>query len=130
VNDGSTIIVTGDRYWTDYAFILAVLADWHSGMHIRLLVHGACRGVDSLCDRAAEVLGIRVESNPAEWERLGLSAGPQRNRLMLHKHPECRVVLAFHNRIADSKGTRDMIKVSVNTGREVILYSHSGVTFL
>ena len=127
---GEVIIVTGDRNWTDYPFILDVIRCWHSGLHIDLLVHGACRGAEVLCGRAAESLGIRCEANPADWDKLGRSAGPQRNRMMLYKHPECRVVLAFHDRIEASKGTKDMIKVSAHTGRSVYLYSHSGVEFL
>jgi len=125
-----TIIVTGDRYWTDYAFIFGILRDWHSEYHVALLVHGACRGADEICDLAASALYIPRKPYPAEWDRLGLGAGPQRNRLMLHQHPEARVVLAFHDHIVASKGTADMVRVSVRMGKQVVVYSHNGVEFL
>jgi hypothetical protein len=129
--DAHTIIVTGDRYWTDYAFILGTLRDWHIGFGIALLVHGDCRGADRLCGQAAIQLQIPVLAYPADWEKMGLGAGPQRNRQMVHSHSDdCCVVLAFHDKIAASKGTADMVKVCVRMHKQVVLYSHSGVEFL
>jgi hypothetical protein len=124
------VLVTGDRYWKDYQFILNVIRDWHDGLGIRLLVHGACWGADNLCDRAATEIGIPTDPNPAPWESMGLQAGPWRNRNMIHAWPEIETVLAFHDHIKTSTGTKDMIKVALNLGKQVVLHSHSGVEFL
>lgn len=126
-----TIICTGSRNWSDYAFILSTLRGWHHGLGITLLVHGDCRGADTLCARAAGELQIPVLAYPADWAQMGLGAGPQRNRQMVHRHSnECAAVLAFHDHIVTSKGTADMVRVSVRMGKPVVLYSHSGVEFL
>src|SRR5882724_9348495 len=107
-------LVTGDRWWWDYQLILATIRYWHNATPITLLVHGACRGADLMADRAADYMDIPRDPNPADWERHGLGAGPQRNRAMLLEHPGIELVIAFHDHIWTSRGTRDMVSVALN----------------
>jgi hypothetical protein len=57
---------------------------------------------------------------PAKWEIYGRSAGPIRNREMLQ---ECKpnFVIGFHNNIAISSGTKDMLNISKNAGVKTLL---------
>jgi len=52
--------------------------------------------------------GFDVEVYAAEWYRFGKAAGPIRNQQMLDEgKPD--LVVAFHNNLSRSRGTRDMI---------------------
>ena len=75
------VVVTGGRYYRDlklYAELDAIAVQ----NPIRFLIHGGCRGADSLAGcwaRDREVDEIRM---PARW-RSSWNAGPERNRRML-----------------------------------------------
>lgn len=120
-------LITGDRYWTDYQFILDTIRSWHSVVGISLVVHGACRGADNLADRAANTLGIPTDPMPADWDAHGLAAGSIRNGQMLIRHPEIELVLAFHDNIAASRGTRNMLNQACGQGKLCVLTGHDGV---
>ena len=73
-----------------------------------VVMHGGAPGGDSIADAWTRqghphVVPDKVE---ADWELLGLFAGPERNGRMVAKGPD--VVLAFPRGIA--KGTRDCMK--------------------
>ena len=107
-------LVSGSRYYRDYQKILAVV----KSLDIDLLIAGGCRGADTLAVRAAHQCGIRFVEYPADWKRFGKSAGPIRNKAMLDlEKPD--LVLVFHEDLAKSKGTRDMI----------LRASHAGIPF-
>jgi len=106
------ILVCGDRRWTDYGMIWKELVE---RLPIELVIHGGARGADALAGRAARELGIPVSEFPAEWSRYGRAAGPIRNRRMLDEgKPD--LVLAFHNDINRSLGTRNMVRQAVEAG--------------
>jgi hypothetical protein len=69
----------------------------------------------------AEELGIPVLSFPADWARFGRAAGPIRNQRMLDEGKPT-LVLAFHNNIVESKGTKDMVKRARKAGIRVRLF--------
>lgn len=73
------------------------------------IVHGDAAGADKMCGYVAEKLGYPVHKIPANWSKFGRAAGPIRNREMLKQHPDIGLVLAFHDDIEHSKGTKDMI---------------------
>lgn len=128
---GLTVLVTGDREWRDLGLIYDRLAYYH-GMWlggIILVIHGACRGADLLADKAACRLGILTDPIPAEWDKHGRAAGPIRNREMIVKHPEIGLVIGFHDHLADSKGTVDMMRVAAKRGLLVEHCSHAGIEF-
>jgi hypothetical protein len=57
---------------------------------------------------------------PAEWKKYGNAAGPIRNARMLNEGvPD--VVIAFHENIHKSKGTKNMMDQACLHGVDVIL---------
>lgn len=98
-----TVLVCGDRNWTDWRAIEAALRDCKP----LVVIHGAARGADTLAGRAARHLRLIEYPMPADWDKHGRSAGPIRNRAMLDLEPD--LVLAFHENLDASKGTRGCV---------------------
>jgi len=73
-----------------------------------VIIHGACLGADMVADRIARERGHTVIEFKANWVLYGDAAGPIRNQEMLDVGKPDRVV-AFHEDIVNSKGTKDMI---------------------
>lgn len=112
------IIVTGDREWTSHEIIEEALLS-HTPCTI---IVGGARGADKIAEELCERHGIDCEVYPANWEEYGRAAGPIRNQEMLDKElPE--LVLAFHNEIFKSKGTKDMCRRALRKGIPVRLYT-------
>jgi len=59
---------------------------------------------------------------PARWDLYGRAAGPLRNSQML-KEGKPNLVIAFHDNLDSSKGTKDMVNKSLKDNIEVILIS-------
>jgi len=94
------ILVTGSRDWNDGNVVSEAMlrATDHLGANrggpVIIVVHGACpTGADAIADRYASMWGWRAESHPANWDDLGRSAGPLRNRHMVELGAD--VCLAF-----------------------------------
>lgn len=119
------MLVCGDRKWTDPGPIrnrLRLLT------RTTVLVHGAQRGADRLAAHVALLLGWdpdHIEAFPAAWDDHGIAAGPIRNQQMLDSGP-IDLVLAFHDRISESKGTADMIHRAKRAGIPIEVISHTG----
>lgn len=115
--DTMKVLVTGDREWDDVTTVVNTLEQLPPDT---IIVHGACRGADNTCAAVAEALGFQVRPYPADWTRYSHAAGPIRNQLMLdeeHKEDEpIDLCLAFHNNIATSKGTKDMMTRAQKAG--------------
>lgn len=111
------VLVTGDREWSDITRVVEVLKVYRPGT---ILVHGACRGADVTCAAVAEALGFEVRPYPADWAQFPRAAGVIRNQQMLdeeHRADEpIDLCLAFHNDIARSRGTADMVARAVKAG--------------
>jgi len=119
------VLVTGDRDWTNEIVIKDTIGRMSDS--ITTLVHGNAKGADRIAAKIALSLKIPVRSFPAQWDTHGLAAGPIRNRQMLKEtHPE--IVLAFHDDIENSKGTKDMINASLpyHSVRDIILTNSRG----
>lgn len=72
------------------------------------LVHGNARGADKFGALAAAELGFdTIQGYPADWARYGKGAGPIRNEEMAVSGLD--LSLGFHNDIATSKGSKDML---------------------
>ena len=105
------VLVCGDREWTDLAPITRELKRCRPAV----VIHGGARGADTLAGTAARILKMQVEVFPADWERYGKAAGPMRNQQMLDEgKPD--LVLAFHEHLEKSKGTKDMIRRAEKAG--------------
>lgn len=104
----ATFLVCGDRHWNDEKTISTVLYKLaQEGEYLRL-IHGDCFGADKIAGKWGEIIGFDVQGYPADWATYGNSAGPIRNGFML-KNEKIELVLAFHDDIEKSKGTRNMI---------------------
>lgn len=91
------VLVTGSRYMvSDLAlgYVTGVLVrgikknfgmaymDRPARKHVTIL-HGSGRGCDALASRASQLLGMRERGMAADWDNLGLLAGPKRNGEMV-----------------------------------------------
>ena len=120
------VLVTGDRNWTKISPIRRELKKLPENT---IIIHGAAHGVDEIADLVAKSLGFERKSYPAEWEKYKPKvagrknpAGPIRNRQMLLENPDIELVLAFHEHIEESKGTKDMISIAEKAKIEVRLF--------
>jgi len=111
------ILICGDRNWTDRERIAMFLAPLGSDT---IIIEGGARGADTIAKEEAELRSFQVMEFPAQWNKYGKSAGPIRNKQMLDEgKPD--LVVAFHNDIKNSKGTKNMIKQAKKAGIKVIL---------
>jgi len=67
---------------------------------------------------AMALRGMSVVAVSAKWDKFGKMAGPLRNSTMIHCY-EPNLVVAFHNDIANSKGTKNMVNQAKLAGIEV-----------
>lgn len=121
------IIVTGDRYanWDTWQPVV----DSGIGTGNVVVIHGGANGIDSIA--SGQCNGDPYRSYvivPAQWGRHGKAAGPKRNAAMLTmltilgQHGYEIAVHAFHDSIAESKGTRDMVTQALRAGVRVWLH--------
>jgi len=119
------VLVTGDRNWTSYRRIREVLEKLDPRPEI--LVQGGARGADTIAAMIGYRLGMEVREYKADWEKYGPSAGQRRNIEMLVKEmPD--LVLAFHENIEKSKGTRHMIRIARDERIPVRLFTKTKET--
>ncbi len=109
------VLVCGDRDWTNENMIRYVLEKL-GATHV---IHGGCRGADQAAGRMADELGIPVTWLAANWTKYGKAAGPIRNEALLTEDPD--LVVAFHNNLARSRGTKDMVMRASEGGVPVLL---------
>lgn len=125
---GRRVLVCGDRNWNNGQLIREKLAEIMAGPGIEVLIEGEARGADIMSRQAAESLGIPQGSIlrfPADWNKNGKAAGPIRNRKQLNDgKPD--LGLAFHNDLANSKGTKDMVRLLLKAGIETHVFTEKG----
>lgn len=118
------VLVCGDRHWADKEALEAVLnvigfERWGRDL---VIIEGTADGADRMAGRWAE-RSCGHEEYPAEWNVHGKAAGPIRNQRMLDEgKPD--LVLAFHDHLPKSKGTRDMVRRARNAGLPVLVFKH------
>ena len=113
------LLICGDRNWTDEDLIRRKIIEFAP----TVVIEGEARGADSIAAKVARELGIAVEGYPAKWELYGRGAGPIRNLEMLAKGKPDRV-LAFHDNITESKGTKHMVALARKVGKPVTVVGH------
>jgi hypothetical protein len=121
-----TILVTGDRGWDNPQTHGRVVQDILYGYrkHNPIIVHGAARGVDTIADLFARAFEYEVRPYPADWAQYHKAAGPIRNTQMLQEKPD--LVLAFHDDLSASKGTKNMVNQAVKAGIPTIHITSAG----
>lgn len=129
------ILITGDRNWSSghqLEQVVRVFEDLLIPAHGRgiTIIHGDARGVDTMADIVAKALYLKVIRCPAHWQHdeerwvkaygpcpdsckeiVGRPAGALRNRYMMKTHHP-KLVVAFHNSLHTSRGTKDMVMVA------------------
>jgi hypothetical protein len=115
------ILFCGDRNWTNYKTIVDVMLE----LRPSLVIEGEAKGADSMAAMAATDYFIPVLRFPADWEKYGRAAGPIRNSQML-KEGKPELVVAFHDDIQSSKGTRNMTEQAKKNGIQVYIYNSKG----
>lgn len=114
------ILVCGDRKWEDREAIRKVLETYAQGAV--WVINGGSAGADKIAAAEARKLKLGVITFEAPWDRLGLAAGPIRNRLMLDMKPG--LVIGFHDDIHGSKGTKDCLNEASRRGYPVFIWTH------
>lgn len=111
------VLVCGDRDWSDEEKIHRILSRFDPNT---VIIHGACSGADTIADNIARTIGLNVIPFPADWD-LGHKAGPIRNARMLSEgKPD--LVIAFHDSIDTSKGTKNMVAQATKAGVKTVVY--------
>jgi len=118
------ILFCGDRHWSSYKTICDVMMDYNT----EVVIEGEAAGADSIARDVAEQFGIPVMRFPADWKRYGRAAGPIRNTQML-KEGMPDFVIAFHDDIDSSKGTRNMVEQAKKKGIPVRVYNSKGENY-
>jgi len=116
------LLVCGDRNWRDRQMVYDEISALDN---IECVIEGEAKGADTFARYTAEYLGIPVLKFPAQWEKYGRQAGPLRNReMLLHGMPTH--VLAFHDNISISRGTKDMVNRALKVKLPVKIVGHNG----
>ena len=118
------VLICGDRNWTDHDLIHSWL-DKLCDCGINTVIEGEARGADIIAREEAEGMNMTVLPFPAEWKRYGRGAGPIRNRQMLNEKPD--LVVAFHDYIEMSAGTKDCITQARRLSILALVVSHKEV---
>jgi hypothetical protein len=116
-----TVLICGDRDWKNSVLIDEVISLIPKDKY-DTIIHGDAKGADSLADIIGRVYGFTVIKYPADWNNHGRSAGPIRNNKML-KEGKPDLVIAFHNDLQHSKGTKHMVEIALkasNQGPKII----------
>jgi O-acetyl-ADP-ribose deacetylase (regulator of RNase III) len=133
----TTILVAGDRRWTDPDRLAQALdqATAEAAGPVRLLVGDCPTGADRHALRWARQHGVPVEVFRARWDAMAAegkprqAAGPLRNLAMLDalgQAPGARLVVAFHDDLGRSRGTRHLMRAARARGYPVSLVSGTG----
>lgn len=116
MTDPYVVVVTGSRTWSNRESVAKRLKNLPPNT---VLIHGDCRGLDTLAKEEAIKLGFEVRAYPANWDLYGKAAGPIRNQEMLNLKPA--LVIAFHQDLKTSKGTKDCVGEAMRRGITVEL---------
>lgn len=97
------VIIAGTRSVNDYSLVVQAIE--RSGYTITEVVSGCAAGIDRLGEQWARANNVPIKEMPADWNRYGNSAGPQRNRAMA-EYADAAIVVWD----GKSRGSRNMIE--------------------
>ncbi len=145
------VLICGDRNWDDREHhhliqsLLCGLYDIDTVGHLTTeissftVIEGGAKGADAVASQWAEKSPMHSHNErpddptfahwtyPADWTKHGKAAGPIRNQQMLDENkPD--VVLAFHDDLEASKGTKDMVNRAMNAGVPTYLIQRLNVS--
>lgn len=110
------ILICGSRNWMNYNKIFDIV----KSLNPSVVIEGEAPGADTIARQVAEKLNVEVLKFPANWQKYKKAAGPIRNAQML-KEGDPDVVIACHNDLKNSRGTKDMVKRSLKNDAPVYL---------
>lgn len=116
------VLITGSRDWNDEKTIKEAILELHEKYsEKKILIHGGCRGTDSIGAKIASSLGWTTIAELPDWS-LGRKAGPLRNQKMIDKYKP-KIALIFNKN--NSKGTTDCKNrlLRMDTECEIIEYT-------
>jgi len=102
-------IIAGSRSITDFHQVRVAIE--FSGIKITEVISGCARGVDTLGEQWAITADVPIKRFPADWGKLGKSAGYLRNQQMADY---ADALIAVHDGV--SRGTADMIRRAKKRG--------------
>ena len=117
------VLVTGDRHWDDRGIVTQVIKDLLREYWLTTIIEGEAPGADLISRKIALSMGVDVTAFPANWTKYGKAAGPIRNKRMIEEG-EPDLVVAFHDNLMQSKGTRNMVELAHREGLPVIHFTH------
>jgi len=120
------VLICGSRYWKDEKIIEDYILTLEKGS---VIIEGEGRGADRIAKKLGKKHGFEVEGYEADWDIHGDKAGPIRNKRMILEGKPDKVV-AFHDNISKSKGTKDMIETASKHGVPYHVRGHNGVTHI
>ena len=111
------IIISGTRTFTDQALLYStldsILTDYSEDKYKIIIISGCAKGADSIAIQYAKDHDYEIKKFPAEWDKLGKSAGVRRNLQMAQYASDIHhqgLLVAFWN--GESPGTKNMIEVA------------------
>jgi hypothetical protein len=116
------VMMTGDREWRWPRVVREALMTYL--VEGQVLIEGEARGADHIARMQATDMGIHVLGFPAPWGQRGRAAGAIRNQVMLAMRP--KLVLAFHDDLKASKGTRAACMKAWDLGLPIALFDSRG----
>lgn len=109
------VIIAGSRDFTNRHVVAQALND--SGFIPTQIVSGGARGVDTVGENIALLMGYSVKQFPADWETYGKAAGPIRNAQMAEY---ADALIAIWD--GESRGTKNMIDTMQKLGKPVHIH--------
>jgi hypothetical protein len=113
------LLICGDRNWSDEKMIISEVEN----LKPELIIHDDFRGAAKIGSAVAEYFGIPTFAFAADWHTNGRDAGNVCHQAMLNAGKP-GMVLAFHDDLEHSKGTKDMIGRAREAGVSVQIHSH------
>ena len=129
------IIATGDRYagWPEWGVVVDRTLNALMVNEGLVVIHGGANGIDQIAGSVANESHYGSDLPMlAQWKLHGKKAGPMRNAAMLRVLQELEgvgyriAVYAFHNNLAGSKGTKDMVEQAQAAGVPTFLFRSTG----
>jgi hypothetical protein len=120
---GKRVLVSGDREWTDVELVRKWLRTLKK-IGFSVLIEGEARGADSIARDAGLNIGYEIMPFKAKWNQYSRTAGYIRNEQMITIGCP-NLILAFHNHIEISKGTKHMVYLGKKYGIRTILISEN-----
>lgn len=111
------VIVAGTRTFTDqqllYSTLDSILSQSPEDQYKIVIISGCAKGPDSMAIQYAKDHDYELKKFPAEWDKLGKSAGVRRNLQMAQYAADVHhtgLLVAFWD--GNSPGTKNMIEVA------------------